>query len=679
MASSNKRLPKKETSSTLVIEYPNMRDLPRNSEHIELIDQEFFIPVHGFIELNDAEKELVCHPAVQRLKTIYQLGQAHMVYPGATHKRFEHVLGVLFTAQRIIDAVNKNRSNIAARLKLAERKNDSAELKQKFSTWGEAISPREQAFIRAAALLHDIGHLPAGHTLEDELHFLDRHDEHERISLVFDRLSWRGEDYTESLGALIDRLYKDLVPTSLEQDYGIRARDLVEEIMVKSKGHRRTTKAPPSEQDKTTKANPKILDVVRGLDAKRLFLRIDLCRDIVANTICADLLDYLHRDWYHVGKVKQFNRRLFQYMEIRRPGPNPSKDERNAAFVISLGYRPHIRTDAVTAILKLLESRYELTEAVLFHKTKCAAAAMLERGIRELEPVLKTQLGAADLENSWKRALTERLLDQSDDESLTYLRDLSKSNPIKGVSLGLMPLSRLVRGERYKCVHSRFYSDFQDNDRLVLQRRYSGWAPEEEDVDKYALERDACENRNKAVNCLEDDLGLEKGSVVMYCPDRYMNAKINRVKVHIDDHVKPFNEYEGIHKASLSGGHLEAQNERFRQLWRMHFYVERGVWRKVFAEHPERILFFKDVINNLILEDGGPEVEKVMRSWGLAKKAKDLGLLAIKPESEMLETEEALVLKAANELKSAVGGSYPGGIPSLRAFVNPVEGKIAKA
>ena len=43
-----------------------------------------------------------------------------------------------------------------------------------------------------------------------------------------------------------------------------------------------------------------------------------VCQDIVGNTICADFLDYLHRDWYHLGKPLYFDERLYQYMEVRQ-------------------------------------------------------------------------------------------------------------------------------------------------------------------------------------------------------------------------------------------------------------------------------------------------------------------------------------------------------------------------
>src|SRR5260370_41315804 len=107
---------------------------------------------------------------------------------------------------------------------------------------------------------------------------------------------------------------------------------------------------------------------------------------MMGNTLCADLLDYIQRDWYNIGKRRPFDDRLLQYMEIRgTAGVDGTAAARpRDKFVISLGRRPKIRTDAISNILDLLEWRYSLAETVLFHRTKLAAAAMLDRALYEL-------------------------------------------------------------------------------------------------------------------------------------------------------------------------------------------------------------------------------------------------------------------------------------------------------
>ena len=59
---------------------------------------EFRCPVHGVIQLNAWERDIVNQPAFQRLRRIRQLAWTEYIYPGATHTRFEHSLGVMHVA-----------------------------------------------------------------------------------------------------------------------------------------------------------------------------------------------------------------------------------------------------------------------------------------------------------------------------------------------------------------------------------------------------------------------------------------------------------------------------------------------------------------------------------------------------------------------------------------------------
>jgi HD superfamily phosphohydrolase len=94
-------------------------------------------PIHGDIELGEAELEILDSPEMQRLRRVKQLSFCSLVYPGANHTRFEHSLGTMHLAGKI-----------ARRLRLDE------EMTQK---------------LRIAGLLHDVGHLPFSHSLEGVL------------------------------------------------------------------------------------------------------------------------------------------------------------------------------------------------------------------------------------------------------------------------------------------------------------------------------------------------------------------------------------------------------------------------------------------------------------------------------------------------------------------------------
>jgi uncharacterized protein len=123
--------------------------------------RKIFDPVHGFILLNDLESAMVDTEPFQRLRYIRQLGGAYLVYPGATHTRFEHSLGTMELATRIFD-----------RIVLVE---DSG-------SW-LPDPPYARQIVRFAALCHDLGHLPFSHLAE---HLVLGKEGHERwtVSIV---------------------------------------------------------------------------------------------------------------------------------------------------------------------------------------------------------------------------------------------------------------------------------------------------------------------------------------------------------------------------------------------------------------------------------------------------------------------------------------------------------------
>ena len=112
-------------------------------------------PVYGFITLDDPlVLKIVAHPFYQRLRRIHQMAFAHLVYPGAVHTRLHHSLGAYHLMCNAL-----------------------SELKNK----GFQITPEEETGAKAAILLHDIGHGPFSHALENML-IKDTH--HEAISFA---------------------------------------------------------------------------------------------------------------------------------------------------------------------------------------------------------------------------------------------------------------------------------------------------------------------------------------------------------------------------------------------------------------------------------------------------------------------------------------------------------------
>ena len=118
-------------------------------------------PVYGFISIpQEIIFDVIEHPFMQRLRRIKQLGLTDLVYPGALHTRYHHVLGAMHLMSKAIATIRRK---------------------------GHTISETEEQAALLAILLHDIGHGPFSHALE---HDIVSGVSHEEISIFFiERLS----------------------------------------------------------------------------------------------------------------------------------------------------------------------------------------------------------------------------------------------------------------------------------------------------------------------------------------------------------------------------------------------------------------------------------------------------------------------------------------------------------
>jgi HD superfamily phosphohydrolase len=98
-------------------------------------------PVHGYVKVTEVERDLIDSPFVQRLRRVHQLAGSYLVYPGAVHTRFEHVIGAMHIAGRIAESLVQNSD----------------------------VEPERVQEVRLAALLHDVGHGPYSHIYEEVL------------------------------------------------------------------------------------------------------------------------------------------------------------------------------------------------------------------------------------------------------------------------------------------------------------------------------------------------------------------------------------------------------------------------------------------------------------------------------------------------------------------------------
>lgn len=127
-------------------------------------------PLHVFVRLEAPEQVVLNSAPFQRLRNIHQLALTYLVYPGATHRRFEHSLGVMELATRIFDVVT-SQYNV-----------DHEEARGVIPAEDDTVKYWRRV-LRLAALCHDLGHLPFSHAAEDVL--LPPGVDHESISRAY--------------------------------------------------------------------------------------------------------------------------------------------------------------------------------------------------------------------------------------------------------------------------------------------------------------------------------------------------------------------------------------------------------------------------------------------------------------------------------------------------------------
>lgn len=202
-------------------------------------------PLHGTIELEKHELEIISHPALQRLRNIKQLGFADLSYPGATHSRFLHSVGAMSVVSRIWQTLQKQIS----------------------------LSPTHanklHKLLRATVLLHDIGHSPFSHCTEHAMPPLKDLNLEKWLPLSSPEQRAGHEDYTLKL-LLDSSLTKTLQRLDLEP----------KEIVQLISGVRFADKSPFQ---------------VNGIDL------YPLMRQLVSSELDADRMDYLLRDSLFTG------------------------------------------------------------------------------------------------------------------------------------------------------------------------------------------------------------------------------------------------------------------------------------------------------------------------------------------------------------------------------------------
>jgi HD superfamily phosphohydrolase len=319
-------------------------------------------PIHGLIRLTETEMQVVDHPLFQRLRHIKQNGLLYLVFPAATHTRFEHSLGVLYVAHGMLNSLALN-----SKVGLSK----GSVLGPEDAGHGEAAafpilySP-DWNFVyritRLAAIAHDLGHGPLSHTfdsfaptrasLEQVLddpsqaatkplhrfmlawgkkagkaprHKSNWRSPHEVISCVFFARIWHelGEDPEVCLA---------VCAAILGEHDGVSAAELVGDSLARK--------------------------------------WVSFIHDVVASAPAdADRMDYMERDSRAIGVTYG----LFDRNRVLK-SLLCYKDVRGGSVAFRLG----VKQSGLQAIENLMQARYELFVQIYYHKTNRAISRMLD-------------------------------------------------------------------------------------------------------------------------------------------------------------------------------------------------------------------------------------------------------------------------------------------------------------
>ena len=415
--------------------------------------------VHGDVYLSHEELAILDTREMQRLRGVRQLGTAFLVFPGVNHTRFEHSIGTLFVTQQVIDAINLN-------FELDSRRN-------------LGVGEGEARVIRAAALIHDVTHIPYGHNFEDQSGMLPRHDSSERFEAMLSEETELGQ-VLRSQG-LADDVRRILAP---------RATD---------------TATPP------------------------------YWSQVLSDTICSDLCDYLARDAYYTGLNLSVDPRLVNYFKVDRESGN---------LYIDLAKRNLLREDILSEIVRTLEARYYFSERVYYHHAKVAAGTLVAHAV-ELALV--------------RGAVTDQdLFLQTDDSLIELLRSradrLSSDDSRRMLSL----LDRFVRRRLPK--------------RVCVYPRYQNSSVQEKFVSRF-FARGQFEERSATEYRLSDLARFASGTdvdVLITCPAARMQLK--EVETHVrwpgESSVRPLAEFAD------RVPRLADLSRSYRDLWKFYVFAD---------------------------------------------------------------------------------------------------------
>lgn len=347
------------------------------------------LPILSVTHFNSKTRTIINLPWFLRLKNVLQLATAHLVYPGAKHDRYEHSLGVYENAIRYLEALLTNDNSI----------------------WPSIFLDEEDCiFLAIAALLHDLGHYPFAHQVEE----LEEAPSHDEISYVLVAGS-------ECPPQLKKKYAEILEHDSLGNEFGdlSNIRTAIEEFGI--------------DYSKFLDFLAYVYGInVKGKSARRKVAprKWRLLASILSGPIDADKFDYIQRDSWHCGT--KFGRDMDAERLFISLTPNIEKDSVDLA----------VTEKGRTTVEQLLDSRYQMFSEVYWHHTVRAFTAM----VRQILQIAfeRNLLTVSDLLSKSELEIVELIISRCSRSDLCSARKKKAISQIGSAILKRKPYIRLL-------------------------------------------------------------------------------------------------------------------------------------------------------------------------------------------------------------------------------------------
>ncbi|XP_053466310.1 deoxynucleoside triphosphate triphosphohydrolase SAMHD1 isoform X2 [Ictalurus furcatus] len=283
--------------------------------------------VHGHITMHPLLVQIIDTPEFQRLRNIKQLGGGYFVFPGASHNRFEHSIGVAHLAGKLVQSLRAQ---------------------------GNDITEKDELCVQIAGLCHDLGHGPFSHLFEV---FMKK---------VKPELKWKHEK--ESVKMFEQLITKNIgknnktIKKIMEDDHNLEKHDIkfIKELIYSGE---RLNSAEDTKETETEKR-----DKQRRKDNPYLY-------EIVANErtgIDVDKMDYFSRDCLHLGMKSNFSHE--RYVMFARVSTNAEGEKQIC-----------MRDKEALNMYELFHVRYLLHHNAYQHRVTVAVEMMIVDALAEAE------------------------------------------------------------------------------------------------------------------------------------------------------------------------------------------------------------------------------------------------------------------------------------------------------